>query len=284
MTWGQWGHRHGSGLIAVLAALVAIASGCAESAGEPTAASDAESASTEASTATDADETPENETPEDEASEAADADITSESTPERSEAPAPESSDEPERATSEPRPRSFLVVRAVDGDTLELGNGQRVRVIGIDTPERGECDYDTATRAMAGLVVGEGVTLTRVDEDTDRYGRLLRYVDVAGMDAGFQMIRRGLANARYDSRDGYGFHPREPRYIRANDAAPQRNCAPEPPPPTNNAGGGNCAPGYDPCVPPYPPDVDCADVDGPVRVSGSDPHGLDRDGDGVACE
>jgi hypothetical protein len=43
-----------------------------------------------------------------------------------------------------------------------------------------------------------------------------------------------------------------------------------------------CAPGYDPCVPPYPPDVNCPDV-GPVTVSGPDPHGLDADGDGVAC-
>lgn len=50
--------------------------------------------------------------------------------------------------------------------------------------------------------------------------------------------------------------------------------------------GGNCEPGYDPCVPPYPPDVDCADVDGPIRVDHSygDPHGLDGDKDGVGCE
>jgi hypothetical protein len=30
--------------------------------------------------------------------------------------------------------------------------------------------------------------------------------------------------------------------------------------------------------------VDCADVNGPITVTGSDPHGLDADGDGVACE
>lgn len=48
--------------------------------------------------------------------------------------------------------------------------------------------------------------------------------------------------------------------------------------------GGGCAAGYDPCVPPYPPDVDCSDVDGPIKVTGSDPHGLDADGDGIGCE
>lgn len=58
----------------------------------------------------------------------------------------------------------------------------------------------------------------------------------------------------------------------------------QPAPPSGAEGGGNCALGYDPCVDPYPPDLDCADVDGPVRVTGDDPHGLDGDGDGIACE
>jgi micrococcal nuclease len=47
---------------------------------------------------------------------------------------------------------------------------------------------------------------------------------------------------------------------------------------------GDCDPNYSGCVPSYPPDVNCPQVDGPVQVLGSDPHGLDRDGDGVACE
>jgi hypothetical protein len=53
----------------------------------------------------------------------------------------------------------------------------------------------------------------------------------------------------------------------------------------------NCTPGYDPCIPPSS-DVDCAGgsgngpayVEGPVYVTGSDPYGLDADGDGVGCE
>jgi hypothetical protein len=65
-------------------------------------------------------------------------------------------------------------------------------------------------------------------------------------------------------------------------APPEETDKTEPPP--EDTGGGDCEPGYDPCVPPYPPDVDCADVDGPIAVSGDDAHGLDRDGDGVGCE
>jgi hypothetical protein len=45
-----------------------------------------------------------------------------------------------------------------------------------------------------------------------------------------------------------------------------------------------CDPNYSPCVPAYPPDVDCAEVSGSVSVVGSDPHGLDADSDGIGCE
>lgn len=184
------------------------------------------------------------------------------------------------------KPRTYLVTRVVDGDTVELANGEDVRIVGIDTPERGECGYDEATAMMERLVLGQRVRLTRSDEDRDRYDRLLRYVDVGRRDAGLAQIEAGLAIARYDSRDGYGYHPRENRYIAADKATPQKCAEPTPAPaqqPAPNAGAG-CAPGYSPCVPPFPPDVDCADVNGPVQVTGPDPHGLDADGDGWACE
>jgi hypothetical protein len=45
-----------------------------------------------------------------------------------------------------------------------------------------------------------------------------------------------------------------------------------------------CDPNYSPCVPAYPPDVDCVEVGGSVSVVGSDPHGLDADSDGIGCE
>lgn len=45
-----------------------------------------------------------------------------------------------------------------------------------------------------------------------------------------------------------------------------------------------CDPSYSPCIPAYPPDLNCDDIGHPVTVTGSDPHRLDRDGDGVGCE
>jgi hypothetical protein len=57
----------------------------------------------------------------------------------------------------------------------------------------------------------------------------------------------------------------------------------------DNNGGGNCDrisyPDPDACIPPYPPDLNCGDI--PYKnfeVAGSDPHGFDRDNDGVGCE
>jgi endonuclease YncB( thermonuclease family) len=183
-----------------------------------------------------------------------------------------------------------VVVRVVDGDTLELGNGETVRLVGIDTPEVGECGHERASRRLEELVLGRQVRLGESDEDRDGYGRLLRYVDAGEVDAGLRLIREGLAIARYDSRDGYGFHPREPEYVAADRGTRPAGCPAAAPQPLMGGGGGStgpgggCAPGYQPCVPAYPPDLDCADVGGPVTVAGPDPHALDGDGDGRACE
>ena len=57
-------------------------------------------------------------------------------------------------------------------------------------------------------------------------------------------------------------------------------------PATHAQSRSNCHPSYvNVCVPPPPPDLDCPDIDGcDIQVVGSDPHRLDRDHDGLACE
>ncbi len=116
----------------------------------------------------------------------------------------------------------------VDGDTIDVAGVGRIRVIGIDTPERGACGYDSATLAMAALVGGQVVVLDRgAADDADRYGRLLRYVDVGSTDAGLSLIRDGWAIARYDSRDGYGRHPRQDEYIASDAQSEDRGCYPD---------------------------------------------------------
>jgi endonuclease YncB( thermonuclease family) len=118
-----------------------------------------------------------------------------------------------------------VVTNIVDGDTLDVAGFGRIRIIGIDTPERGACGYESATLALAAMVLDQRVELVPgAADDADRYGRLLRFVDVGGIDAGLRLIEDGWAVARYDSRDGYGAHPREERYIAADLASEDLGC------------------------------------------------------------
>jgi endonuclease YncB( thermonuclease family) len=119
-----------------------------------------------------------------------------------------------------------VVVDVIDGDTIEVDGVGRVRLVGVDTPEIGDCGYDEARDQLAALVLGESVQLVPAGgDDRDRYDRLLRYVDVDGTDAGLLLIEEGLAVSRYDSRDGYAEHDREREYVRADaDAAEVRLC------------------------------------------------------------
>ena len=105
----------------------------------------------------------------------------------------------------------------VDGDTIRLANGQYVRLIGIDTPERGRPCYLAAKRHLDRMVEGQVRLVNPAStDDRDHYGRLLRYVRDGGRDTGLAQIRKGYAHARYDSRDGYDWHPSQPSYRRAD--------------------------------------------------------------------
>lgn len=207
------------------------------------------------------------------------------STDDESQAEDEDPASEPASKPKDRKKKTYLVVHVVDGDTIDLRNGRTVRLAGIDAPEVGQCGYKRARNTLADLVLGKRVSLAASDEEQDQYGRLLKYVDIGKTDAGLRLIKSGLAIARYDSRDGYGYHPREPKYIAADRANKPFACAPKPVPfASQPKQSKNCAPGYSPCIPPYPPDLDCPDIGRPVQVTGSDPHGLDRDGDGAACE
>lgn len=190
--------------------------------------------------------------------------------------------DAPPRRANDRGPRN-RVTRVIDGDTVELRNGRGVRLLGIDTPEEGECGYDAATRHLERLVLGHRVRLVRATEDTDRYDRLLRYVLTRHLDAGLRQIQAGQAIARYDSRDGYGPHPREKRYIRADatsrDANRCRAPAPDPTPtqPANSQKPRSVY--YENCT--------AVAAAGAAPIRRGDPGystDLDADGDGVACE
>jgi micrococcal nuclease len=205
------------------------------------------------------------------------------------------------------------VARVVDGDTVQVrvrGFDTVVRLIGIDTPETRhpsravECWGPEATaRARALMPEGTAVRLeTDPSQDArDRYGRLLAHVYTGGR-SGADSVNRALVaagaarvyvyrGAAFRHLDAFAGAQRAARAAGrglwgppcrgvTRTPAPART-APSPP----ASATGRCDPNYTgACVPPFPPDVDCADVGRPVTVVGSDPHGLDSDGNGRGCE
>lgn len=102
---------------------------------------------------------------------------------------------------SPPAAGLVLVERVIDGDTIVIEGGERVRYIGMDCPEmrgwngRPEPYAQTATKRNRQLVDGKKVRLTKDVSERDRFGRLLRYVYVDNLFVNAQLVRDGLAYA-----------------------------------------------------------------------------------------
>ncbi len=108
----------------------------------------------------------------------------------------------------------ILVKRVIDGDTVQLETGERVRLIGIDTPEIHESDklYKDSQRTKQdiraikelgrrayeftkGLVEGKRVSLEFDVEKRDRYGRLLAYIYLQGATfVNAEIVKQGYAS------------------------------------------------------------------------------------------
>ena len=96
------------------------------------------------------------------------------------------------------------VKRVIDGDTIELDDGQKVRYIGIDAPEEGGaakpgCFGPEAADYNKTLVEGKLVRLEKDASQIDKYGRLLRYLYVPGPEGeifvNLELVRQGFARA-----------------------------------------------------------------------------------------
>lgn len=93
------------------------------------------------------------------------------------------------------------VIKVIDGDTIELEGGIKLRYIGINTPEtvdprRGvQCFGKEASARNKSLVEGMTVGLEKDISEIDRYGRILRYVYVGNIMINEQLVREGYASA-----------------------------------------------------------------------------------------
>jgi len=86
------------------------------------------------------------------------------------------------------------VVEVIDGDTFKLANGEAVRLICVDAPERNQSGYDDAKDYLNVLILNREVRLESDLEDRDAYGRLLRYVYVGDVFVNRALVRGGYAS------------------------------------------------------------------------------------------
>jgi micrococcal nuclease len=202
------------------------------------------------------------------------------------------------------------VARVIDGDTIVLESGARVRLLQIDTPEpgTGECFSRVAGRELRRVLPAGATIMLEADPPldlVDRYGRLLRYVHRGRLNVNVELVRLGAATVWfYDGERGryagrlldaamsahrlhkglWGACPRavwDPFGPAATGrGAPAASATPRP------IARSACDPAYPTvCIPPPPPDLDCADVSyRRFRVLPPDPHRFDGEGDGVGCE
>jgi micrococcal nuclease len=213
----------------------------------------------------------------------------------------------PSTAGTPPAPRRLeepvTVVRVVDGDTVRVSTGETLRLIGVDTPETVDprapvqCFGREASARAHALLDGAWVRLEYdpTQGRRDRYGRTLAYLWLAdGRLYNETIIAEGYAHEYtyaipYRYRDRFRAAERAARDAGrglwspttcAGDTARAADAATPPP------AAAGCDPSYvGVCIPPAPPDLDCADI--PYRrfqVVGADPHRFDGERDGVGCE
>lgn len=73
-------------------------------------------------------------------------------------------------------PRRATVISALDGDTIQIDNEAIIRLIGINTPDRGEKGYGVAEEYLNILLADQEIELEYDKYQDDKYGRILAYV------------------------------------------------------------------------------------------------------------
>jgi micrococcal nuclease len=173
------------------------------------------------------------------------------------------------------------ITNIVDGDTIDVKE-TRIRLSLINTPELNEEGYNEAKQFTSSLCpVGSQILVDQDDGQLeDRFGRMLAKVTCAeDKNLNSELLSKGYAGilteycsvSEFSSEDwiqGYG--------CAASGSESQ----------LKGSTNANCDPSYPGiCIPPPPPDLDCGEI--PYRsfkVLEPDPHGFDRDNDGIGCE
>jgi len=95
----------------------------------------------------------------------------------------------------------YNVTRVIDGDTLELEIDQKVRFLGINTPEKGFPYSKEATKFLSNKVLGKKIQIESYG--SDKYGRILAHVFVGKEHINEEILEAGLASLYYYEKDEY---------------------------------------------------------------------------------
>lgn len=84
----------------------------------------------------------------------------------------------------------------IDGDTVVLADGSKVRLLQINAPEKGECGYEEAKQELKKLVEGKVVKieLDPLFGDHDKYQRVLAYIHVGHTNVNVQLQQQGYVD------------------------------------------------------------------------------------------
>jgi len=215
--------------------------------------------------------------------------------------------EEEQPLAEEKEEETYLVTRVIDGDTIEIEGGYKVRYIGIDTPETVhpskpvECFGLEASNKNKEFVEGKRIKLEKDVSETDKYGRLLRYVWIDDTFVNDYLVRQGYAYA-------YTYPPDvkyAEQFVRAQKEARENNrglwssCQATPEPKLEPEPEPEPTP---PAPEPTPPTEEiicsynaynCSDFKTHAEAQAvfeycggvsDDIHRLDGDNDGIACE
>lgn len=90
---------------------------------------------------------------------------------------------------------TYEVVKVIDGDTVDLDNGVRIRFSGINTPEisKGDCYAKEAKAFLSDLILNKEVYLEKDFAAKDIYGRSLKYVYFKNVNINLLLVEEGYA-------------------------------------------------------------------------------------------
>jgi len=97
--------------------------------------------------------------------------------------------------------QEITINRVIDGDTVELGNNLKVRLLGINTPEKNMPNYQEAKEFLEIQTKNKQAQIEYTE--TDRYGRILGYIFIENQNINEQILKEGLGHLYYYEKDSH---------------------------------------------------------------------------------